>query len=136
MAFTDELRGNGLPVQLCTLLSTETVANTPSRTVSAGVTATGTTIADAHQIVSQITLVTTAAANTGVKLPSSAPVGSWCIVSNAGANLMYIYPHSSSGTLNSGGAGGALTIATGGAANLCIRTSSTNWELYALARET
>ena len=64
-------------------------------------TAAGSSSADAYQIVAFRTIVTTAAANTGLITPnSSAGFQDWGTVRNAGANPFKLYPKS--GTINGG----------------------------------
>lgn len=82
-----------------------------SGTVAATVTAAGTDITDAFALTAQINKVTTAAAGTGVKLPSATPIGGEVVVQNGGANDLEVYPPDASGTLNAGAAGVALTLA-------------------------
>lgn len=61
--------------------------------VGAGLTAAGTTRADALQLAKAINVISTAAASTGVILPSAATVGvgGEVIVFNAGANAVQVY---------------------------------------------
>lgn len=95
-----------------------------STTASAGLqlksattlTAAGTTITDALQLTATYNNVTTAAANTGVKLwnPASG-VGTVIVVRNGGASNLKVYPANTSGTINGGSAGANITLATSGA---------------------
>jgi hypothetical protein len=106
-------------------LQAQTVSNAPTRSVSLALTATGTVIGDALDLVSLINVVSTTAAGTGVQLPD-APIGSQVIVQNNGANALKVWPHSGSGTLNGGSAGAAVTSAAA-AGCVCTRLSSTDW---------
>ncbi len=93
--------------------------------VTAGITAAGTTNADATQLSSAINNVTTTAASTGVKL-FTAEAGASVVVSNQGANALLVYP-AASGQIN------ALTVTTGGFSVGAGKTvtlfgvSGTNW---------
>ncbi len=105
---------------LCTKTSTAV-----AQAVASTLTAAGTTISDALALTSVMNNITTVAANTGVGL-WDAPIGACLLVRNAGANTLKVYPHSASGTMNGGGAGGSVTVATG-TLNLFFRLSSTDW---------
>lgn len=135
MALKDDLAGLGIHPEVAAVLGLEEVNASPVRSVATGLTAAGTTIANALQLTALVNLVSTAAASTGVKLPANTPIGQFVFISNAGANAINVFPPTSTGTLNGGSAGAAVTLAIGGAANLCVRTSATNWEVYVLARE-
>jgi hypothetical protein len=63
--------------------------------VANGITAAGTTNADATQINSVINRVTTAAASTGVVLMPPTP-GAQAVVINSGANAVLVYPSTGS----------------------------------------
>jgi hypothetical protein len=78
--------------------------------VNAAVTAAGTTIADATQLVAKYNNVTTAAANTGVKLLLGR-VGGTQTVRNAGANDLKVYPPTASEGINAEALGAAITLA-------------------------
>lgn len=114
-------------------LQAETVTYAPTKSVSTGLTAAGTTISDALALVSFVNVVSSATASTGVKLPD-APIGQTVFVQNNGANALNVFPHSSSGTLNGGSAGAAVTCAAA-AGNLCTRLSSTDWLVSVYAKE-
>jgi len=133
MSLLTDLIGLGLPPEQANVLSTFSTSSAPALSSSGSLTATGTTIADALALTSFINLVGTAAASTGVKLPD-VPVGGIVVVQNNGANALNVFPHSTSGTLNGGTAGAAVTCAAA-AGNICIRRSSTDWLVYVVAKE-
>lgn len=133
MSKLTDLMGLGVPDVVASALDANTVSSEPTRSVSTGLTATGTTISDALALVSLVNVVSTAALSTGVKLPD-ASVGSSVFVQNNGANPINVFPHSSSGTLNGGSAGAAVTCAAA-AGNICTRLSSTDWLVSVYAKE-
>lgn len=75
------------------------------------VTAAGTTLATATVLGSNLNVVTTAAASTGVSLPAAAAAGELVFVNNQGANALAVYPATSTGTINGGSAGAAVSLA-------------------------
>lgn len=91
------------------------------------ITATGTTIADAYQLSSEYNWISTAASNTGVRLPelSSSLIGSHVKVRNNGENTLNIYPYTGQ-TINSGSAGAAITLAADSVIEL-VADLATNW---------
>lgn len=133
MSLLTDLIGLGLPPEQANVLSTFSTSSAPALSSSGSLTATGTTIADALALTSFINLVGTAAASTGVKLPD-VQIGGIVVVQNNGANALNVFPHSTSGTLNGGTAGAAVTCAAA-AGNICIRRSSTDWLVYVVAKE-
>ena len=76
--------------------------------INSAVTAAGTVITDATDLVASNNYISTAAASSGVQLPS-VPLGDSLCVYNGGANAVKVYPHSSTGTINSAAAGVAVT---------------------------
>lgn len=60
--------------------------------VSATITATGTTITDAFDLVTSINVITTAAAGTGVQLPAM-QINDEVEILNLGANAVVVYPY-------------------------------------------
>jgi hypothetical protein len=126
--------GGGLPVQTATIIATETADSAPSRSVSIGLTAAGTTIANSLQLTSLVNVVSTAAASTGVRLPPNVSIGDSVIVQNNGANALNVFPPTASGTLNGGSAGAAVTVAAA-AGNVCTRLSATDWLVAVFAKE-
>lgn len=97
MAIPSRLLGSGISPQASVNLCGD---------VATGLTATGTTNADALALSAVINNVTTTAASTGVKLPPFES-GSAVFVANQGANALLVYPPAS-GQIN------ALTVITGG----------------------
>lgn len=102
--------------------------------VATGLTAAGTVLADALQLTALVNIISTAAAGTGVKLPQGVDIGVQCIVQNNGANTMNLFPPTSTGTLNGGSAGAAVTIAAA-AGNFATRVSATDWLVTVFAKE-
>lgn len=95
--------------------------------VTAAVSAAGSSSSDATALTTAVNVVTTAAAGTGVTLPSGA-VGATVLVQNRGANDLELYPPTS-GTINGATATtGSITLAaaTRDVAR-CTKYSSTAW---------
>lgn len=76
-----------------------------------GLTAAGNSLATALPLNARTNIVATAAASTGVSLPAGAAVGDIVFVSNNGANALSVYPATSTGTINGGSAGAAVSLA-------------------------
>ena len=89
--------------------------------VDNSVTAAGTTTADATQVNNTWVRVSTAAASTGVKLPT-VEAGAMMVVRNDGANTVTVYPQTGT-TIN----GSASDTIAAGKANLYFGTSTTTW---------
>jgi len=87
-----------------------------------GLTATGTTAADALQLSAVWNAVATTAASTGVKLPPT-EAGAVVCVYNAGASTLTVYPATGS-TINAGASSLSVTATT---RVLFIATSATTW---------
>lgn len=134
MSLLTDLIGLGMPPEQASVLNSETVSSSPTRSASGTLTATGNNLATALALTELINVVGTAASGTGVKLPDS-PIGSFVVIQNNGANALLVYPINASGTLNGGSAGAGVTI-TAGNGNIAFRQTSTNWLIYALAKET
>lgn len=96
------LIGRGMPAELA--------GRAGVLSVKADITAAGTVITDATDLVHEFNVITTAAASTGVQLPDW-PIGSVVEVHNHGAQTVNVFPHSATGTIQSGGGGSAQTIA-------------------------
>lgn len=77
-------------------------------TINPSVSAAGTVITDATDLVASNNYISTAAASSGVQLPS-VPLGDSLDVFNGGANPVQVYPHASTATINAGSAGAAVT---------------------------
>lgn len=96
--------------------------------IATGLTAAGTTISDALDLNSSINVISTAAAGSGVQLPSMM-LGDMVEVYNGGTGAMYVYPDQSTVAINqlSAGAGVLLAPNTG----LMVRkTTSTTAVAY------
>ena len=92
------------------------------------ITAAGTTISDATDLLTSNNVITTAAASTGVQLPS-AQIGDEVTILNLGANTVTVYPDSSSNRINQLTAGSGFALAANTA---CIirRFTSTRWMAF------
>lgn len=91
-----------------------------------GLTAAGTTIADALALTRVYNVLTTVASGAGAKL-WDAPVGARLEVVNAGANALLLYPEDAvDATLNGGSIGASVSVAAGSMV-ICYRVSTTNW---------
>lgn len=126
MPLLQDLMGTGMPGELASVLSTETLSSAPTYSSSGSLTASGTTVADALTLTSFVNLVGTAAASTGVRLPIECPIGQAVYVANNGANAVRVYAQSSQ-TLNTTIAGATGTSVATTQAVQCIRQSATNW---------
>lgn len=126
MPLLQDLMGTGMPGELASVLSTETLSSAPTFSSSGSLTASGTTVADALTLTSFVNLVGTAAASTGVRLPIECPIGQTVYIANNGANSIKVYAQSSQ-TLNTSIAGATGTTVTTAQALQCTRQSATNW---------
>lgn len=126
MPLLQDLMGTGMPGELASVLSTETLSSAQTSSSSGTLTASGSTITDALALTSFINLVGTAAASTGVKLPIECPIGQCVCVANNGANSIKVYAQSSQ-TINTSIAGATGTTVTNLQAVQCVRQSATNW---------
>ena len=97
--------------------------------VSPTVTAAGTTIADAFDLIASINVVTTAAASTGVQLPAQSMVGDAVEILNLGANALTVYPDQSANRINQIAAGGGFTLPINTAVML-RKFTTTRWIGY------
>lgn len=78
--------------------------------VGAGLSAAGTIITDATDLLATVNVVTTVAAGSGVQLPSMM-IGDQVEVYNNGANALKIYPDQSTVAINQVTAGGSVSLA-------------------------
>lgn len=78
--------------------------------IATGLTAAGTTISDALDLNSSINVVSTAAAGSGVQLPSMM-LGDLVEVYNGGTGAMYVYPDQSTVAINQLSAGSGVLLA-------------------------
>src|SRR3990167_7121885 len=92
------------------------------------ISAAGTLISDATDLTASINIVTTAAASSGVQLPS-AEIGDEVEVLNLGANAVTVYPDSSSNRINALSAGSGFLLATNTAVR-CRKFTSSRWAGY------
>lgn len=100
------------------------------------ITAAGSTLATATALNSNLNVVTTAGASTGVSLPANAHPGEIVFVYNAGANALSVYPATATGTIAGGSAGAAVSLAvtnikTRNAMFICVGTDT--WMQYVSA---
>lgn len=134
MPLLSDLIGLGMPPEQANILAFETVSSSPALSSSGAITAAGTTVADATALTNFVNLITTAALNTGVKLPD-VPVGQSVVVFNNGANSLKVYPASATGTINSGTAGAGVTATTAQGIQ-AVRQSTTNWVAFVHTKAT
>ncbi len=111
--------------QLLTFLSEEGIGFQP---VNAGISAAGTTIADATQLQHGTNNVETVAASTGVILPN-VPYGTAIIVANSGANALKVYPPDSAQIIGIAGTPGAANSLASHAARLYLKISALTWAI-------
>jgi len=92
-----------------------------------GVTATGTTLATAYNVVAPITICTTVAASSGVVLPVSNTPGDSFVVFNGGANALTVYAPSG-GKVNALAAGVGYSVPVSNLARFtCIDPAGLNF---------
>ena len=103
MVTSADLIGLGMPVNMARF------AGLNGRSVN--LTATGSTIADALPITSDLNAFGTVSSSTGCILPPAGTRG-LIVIHNGGAQTLNVYPQLLE-VMNSGSAGGAFTIATG-----------------------
>lgn len=96
--------------------------------VDSAVTATGSVITDAYDVVATITLVTTTGSGTGVQLPTGSLPGDLFFVSNLGANTLSVYPGTATAKIDGGSAGAAYSVGTlKGAFFVCNNTDGASY---------
>lgn len=117
MAIKNDLIGLGMPAPLASLVG---------ENVATALTAAGSALASALQLTESFNFIGTAAASTGVRLPTDTPVGGMVIIRNGGANSVTIYPPTSAGVINALSAGAGIACA---ATKTCIavRTGAGQW---------
>ena len=80
--------------------------------VTTGLTATGSSSqANSLAIYSEVNVVTTTAANTGVRLPANLSAGDSMVIQNNGASTLFVYPPVG-GIINGGSANAKVDVAT------------------------
>lgn len=104
----------------------ECVTDFDTATVGTALVAAGTVQADALAITADVNVIGTAAAGTGVRLPTGKKIGSRMVIKNRGANTANIFP-ATGGTVNAGAANAAITVAAAAVVEL-IQVSTNNWE--------
>jgi hypothetical protein len=96
-------------------------------TVRTGLTAAGTTIADAAAIPAAVNVFGTVAASTGAILPRG-DIGDCVTVRNGGANALLVYPPSATGVINALSAGAGFSMATGKNCDFrCVSADGLTW---------
>jgi hypothetical protein len=93
--------------------------------VAPTVTAAGTVISDAFDLVASVNVVTTAAASSGVQLPSC-EIGDSVEILNLGANAVTVYPDITTGQINNLAVGAGFLLATNTAVK-CKRFTTLRW---------
>lgn len=93
--------------------------------VATALTAAGTTISDALALQADTNVIGTAAASTGVKLPS-AEIGDSCEVYNGGANTVKVYPDVAANQVNGLSAGASFNLAASTSV-YCRKITATRW---------
>lgn len=106
MAIPSRLMGSGTPAGQTSAIVGDTVT---------GLTAAGSTNADALQLSAVNNRVTTAAAGTGVRLPPL-EVGAMVTVMNSGANALLVYPGTGNQINGLTATTGGFSVAAGGRA--------------------
>ena len=93
--------------------------------IATGLTAAGTVLSDALDLVADTNVLGTVASGAGVSLPS-AELGDSCEVYNGGANAVTVYPDTSSVQINGLTAGSGFLLATN---TMCYarRITATRW---------
>jgi len=133
MALDSNLIGLGVPAKVAEQIATFTISAAPTLATASGLTATGSTIANALQLTSFSSSIASTPAGSGVKLPDC-PVGFPIFISNADAvETLEVYPLNSSSQITGiapGGAGTAVTLAAPGL-GVFFRVSATEYVQYA-----
>jgi len=93
--------------------------------VGTALTAAGTTLATALALQADTNVIGTAAAGTGVSLPSG-EIGDSCEVYNGGANTVIVYPDAAANQINAITAGSGFNLATNTAC-FCRKITATRW---------
>ena len=96
------------------------------RKVATGLTAAGTTIADALLLDAVVNNLGTVASGTGVQLPADLDIGSEVIVRNGGASALLVYPPSATEAINAAADDAAVSVAVTEVATF-HKVSATKW---------
>lgn len=91
-----------------------------------GLAATGTTQADALSLPGDVNVVTTVAANSGVRLPNIPQPGDEFAIANLGANALNIYP-GTGGSIQGGAVNLPYVLNVGASAVFIARAGSKAW---------
>lgn len=105
-------------------LTSPVLGGLPTRSISAAVSAAGTTQGTGTALTTMINNVTTVAASSGVVLPT-AVAGMVIIIRNGGANALNVYP-ASGAAVNALAANAAFSLAVGGILQF-VAMSTTRW---------
>lgn len=125
MALATDLMGVGVPSQQAELLGTQIISVNAAGTTQGGATAL--TAASGGNI---DYIVTPASSQQGVRLPSSAPIGTLVsIYPTAGTPLLTIYPATGQ-TLNILSADTGIAMTTANKNAVVKRISQTNWRVF------
>ena len=92
------------------------------------ITAAGTTISDATDLLTSSNVITTAAASSGVQLPSG-EIGDQVDILNLGANTVTVYPDATANQINQLSAGTGFSLA----ANTAVKVkkfTATRWMAF------
>lgn len=116
MAIASDIMKGGVPAFLARAIGGQ---------VQSSVTAAGTTIGTAADLTASINVVTSAAASSGVQLPS-VQIGDSVEILNLGANAVTVYPDSTSNRINALSTGTGFLLATNTAVVL-RKFTSTRW---------
>jgi hypothetical protein len=100
-------------------------ANNIMGIVTSGLTATGSDQAGALAITDDISIVTTTAASTGVRLPAGTQPGDTYVIANHGANSLSVYPPTGGKIAN--GTGDAAKALAATKAGIYISIDGTNY---------
>ena len=119
MAMASDIMKGGVPAGMARAINGQ---------VNSTVSAAGTAITDATDLISSINVVTTAAASSGVQLPS-AMIGDEIEILNLGANALTVYPDSSSTQINAIAVGLGFLLAPNTAVKL-RKFTATRWAGY------
>ena len=92
------------------------------------VTAAGTSITDAFDLLTSNTVITTAGSGTGVQLPSG-EIGDSVDILNLGANAVIVYPDATANRINQLTAGSGFTLAPNTACSL-KKFTATRWMAF------
>lgn len=93
--------------------------------IATGLTAAGTTITTALDLLADTNVIATCAASAGVQLPSC-EIGDSCEIYNGGANACAVYPEASGSQINQITAGSSFSLATNTAC-FCRKITATRW---------